>query len=128
LDGTIFQPQERHVIERATKIMIGQPAKYPTKLVESLQRLYTKLPKVRAAYLAQYFDPSRDKGAWIAGGPRYSRRLGQHCIESGICAQGLTPDHHHIDFVQLRQSGLQGHFSQTKPFYKQSVFGRLFSK
>ena len=108
--------------------MIGQPAKYPTKLVESLQRLYTKLPKVRAAYLAQYFNPSRDKEPGLLVALDTAGNWDNIVSESGICAQGLTPDHHHIDFVQLQQSGLQSHFSQTKPFYKQSVFGRLFSK
>jgi hypothetical protein len=128
LDGTMFQPRERHVVERDTQILIGQPAKYPTKLVESLQRLYARLPNVRAAYLAQYFDPSRDKAPGLLIAVDASDDLESIISESGICAQGLTPDHDHLDFVQFQQSGLRVHFSQTKPFYKRGVFGRLFAR
>lgn len=128
LDGSMFRPRERHVVEHATQVLIGQPAKYPTKLVESLQRLYARLPKVRAAYLAQCFDPSRDEAPGLLIAIDAADDLESIVSESGICAQGLTPDHDHLDFVQLQQSGLEPHFSQTKPFYKRTFFKRLFSK
>jgi len=128
LDGSMFQPQERHIVERATQVLIGQPAKYPTRLAEALQSLYARLPKVRAAYLAQYFDPSRDKAPGLLVAIDAADDLESIISESGICAQGLIPDHDHLDFVQLQQSGLQSHFLQTKPFYKKGFFGRLFSK
>lgn len=129
LDGTIFQPSERHVVEQDTQIMLGHPAKYPTQLVESLQRLYPKQPKVRAAYLAQCFNPSRDEEPGLLVALDTAAGDWDSIVaESGICAQGLTPDHHHVDFIQLQQSGLESYFSKTKPFYKQSVLGRLFSK
>jgi hypothetical protein len=124
LDGSIFHPHG-HVVERGTQVLIGQPANYPTELVEALRHLYTKLTKVRAAYLAQYFDPSRDKAPGLLIAIDAEEDLDRIISESGICSQGLTPNHDHIDFVQLRQSGLQKHFAQVKPFYKQSVFRRF---
>jgi hypothetical protein len=124
LDGSIFQPQ-RHVVERATQVLIGQPAKYPTQLVEALRRLYAKLPKVRAAYLAQHFDPSRDKTPGLLIALETAGDWDQIVSESGICVQGLTPDHDHTDFVELQKSGLRGHFAQVKPFYKQSLLRRF---
>ncbi len=115
LDGTIFQPQ-RHIVERGNASADRQPAEYPLKLVEALQSLYAKLSKVRAAYLAQYFDPSRDKTAGLLVALDATGDWDRIVSDSGICARGLTPDHDHIDFVQLQQSGLQGHFSWIKPF------------
>jgi hypothetical protein len=125
IDGSMFEPQGRHVVERATEILIGEPAKYPTKLVESLQHLYRKMPQVRTAYLAHYFNPSKDKEPGLLVAVDTAGDWGHIVAESGICAQGLTPDHDHVDFVQLQQSSLADHFAKVKPFYKQSLIRRF---
>lgn len=124
LDGSLFQP-ERHVVERSTQILIGQPAKYPTQLIAALRQLYAKHPKVKAAYLAHYHDPARDPTPGLLIALDVDGDWDRIVSESGVCAKGLTPDHDHTDFVELRQSGLRDHFARIKPFYKRSFFRRF---
>ncbi len=128
LDGSMFQPQTHHVTHRATEVLLSQPAKYPTKLVESLRNLYSTLPEVRAAYLAQCFAPSQDRSPGLLIAIDANRDWDQIVSESAICSKGLIPEHDHLDFIEFEKSGLQEHFLQTKPFYKRSIFKRLFSK
>ena len=52
LDGTIFQPRERFLIDKDTEMLVGQPSDYPASLVTVLSDQFTKNPLVRTAYLA----------------------------------------------------------------------------
>src|SRR4029077_11304866 len=49
------------VAEKATEVLLGQPANYPHALVASLTTLLAKHSNVRAAYLALMHNTSRDE-------------------------------------------------------------------
>ena len=38
-------------IEKATEVQIGEPAKYPTRLVDALKELFPKMKSIRSAYI-----------------------------------------------------------------------------
>jgi hypothetical protein len=53
LDGTIF-----HAGGSDDAIILGKPKSYPVQLMETLKAKLPARPEVRAAYLAQLFDPA----------------------------------------------------------------------
>jgi hypothetical protein len=53
LDGTIFHPEGTD-----ESIILGKPKSYPVQLMEALKAKLPARPEVRAAYLAQLYDPA----------------------------------------------------------------------
>jgi hypothetical protein len=58
VSGKFFQVAKPEIVQKERKVMLGQPAEYPQKLVEALQRHLNTEPRVEAAYLAQIADSS----------------------------------------------------------------------
>jgi hypothetical protein len=56
--GKFFEAAKPEVVQKERKVMLGQPAEYPHKLVEALKRHLGTQPRVEAAYLAQIADSS----------------------------------------------------------------------
>lgn len=50
-------PQTR-VVEKETRVLLGQPAEYPAEMVSALTTLLARHPAVKAAYLCLMHDPS----------------------------------------------------------------------
>ncbi|HVG08001.1 MAG TPA: enhanced serine sensitivity protein SseB C-terminal domain-containing protein [Thermoanaerobaculia bacterium] len=128
LDGSIFGPESQHVVERDTEVLLGEPARYPQALVEALQRLYPRLPMVKAAWLTQIFNPDRDESAGLLIAIEATGDWDRVVGESGITSRGLTPDHAYLDYIRLDGSTLQAYFRGKKPFYKKSLLGSLFRR
>jgi SseB protein C-terminal domain len=63
IDGSILRPRESYVVDRPTQVMLGQPARYPTELVEVLKRVFKRHDGVRAAFLAHFVNPAKDATA-----------------------------------------------------------------
>lgn len=61
LDGSMFQPHDTWVAEKAEKFLIGTPARYPDRFVAALQKLFASRREVRRAYLALIHIPSRSE-------------------------------------------------------------------
>ena len=61
LDGTILNENVQHLeIKEETKVLIGQPAKYPEAVIKSFIELFSSKPNVKAAYLGWVHDPASD--------------------------------------------------------------------
>ncbi len=59
LDGSIWETSaDKIVVEEAARVFIGQPAEYPTELVEALKRTLRQQKKVRRAWVALYYNPT----------------------------------------------------------------------
>src|SRR5680860_637828 len=52
LNGSIFEKTNEMEITEDTEVLIGQPSKYPTELVNVLSNLFKEETKVKSAYLA----------------------------------------------------------------------------
>ncbi|GAA4329163.1 enhanced serine sensitivity protein SseB [Mucilaginibacter gynuensis] len=120
LNGTVLQPEHQHVtIEKETQVLIGQPEKYPHKMVESLKILFATKPAVKAAYLGWIHDPTSG--------------IAPHCIigldiegadpsinnEAGFLAQSHLGPGEIVDIIRVtNEPGISSYFLSTSPFYK----------
>lgn len=116
LNGSIFDQQNEMTIEEDTAIQIGQPANYPTELVNALSKLFERKETVRAAYIAlvkMNSDPHLMIGIDLEG------ELSSITNEAGPLAEKLLKNEI-IDFIKIDdRGGVSEYFlTQTKPFYK----------
>ena len=121
-DGSIVR-NEKRVVQQATQVLIGQPAKYPTELVAALQKLFPKNPSIHAAYLAQIHDPSTGEPPHLIVGIE-SDEMEKAVRDAGIASQGLVGEGEFVDFIQVGgdKGSLDSYFKgQTKPFYQASA-------
>lgn len=118
LDGTLLDTGRSLTVQQPTTVQLGQPAVYPTALVQALARLLSQQPRVRAAYLGWILDPASGEP------PHYiicldiegeSRAVSQ---QIGYVAQQFLQPHEIIDIVQADQSSLTDYFRSTTPFYQ----------
>lgn len=129
LDGSFFQPQERHVTQQPTQVKIGQPSDYPKELVAALASLYRTVPQVHRAWLAFYHNPARDtEGGLLIALDAEPQQIDRITGESGVVIDSIPKRHRFVDFVRYDGRGVTAYFSSQKPFYQKSVAGKLWSK
>lgn len=119
-DGSVTN-HERRVIQKATQVLIGQPAKHPAELVANLQKLFGKYPSVRAAYLGWIHDPASEDPPHLIVGIECEGEMQSITQAAGITSQGLLGSGEFVDFIRVEdgQGSLDSYFKgQTKPFYK----------
>jgi len=118
LAGTVLDTGHTITVQKQTKVLLGQPAVYPTEMVQALSRLLSQQPRVRAAYLGWIHDPTAPEP------PHYiicldiegeRRAVSQ---QMGYVAQQFLQPEEIIDIVQAGQSSLTDYFLTTKPFYE----------
>lgn len=105
VDGSIFKPSERYVTERATQVTIGQPANLPVELIEALNRLFSGIEEVQAAYLAHFFNPERDERPHTLIGLEVSGEWDRIAAEAGMVAEGVQVPDPPVDFIQITGKG-----------------------
>jgi hypothetical protein len=120
LDGTVLDAKHKQItIEKETQVLLGQPAVYPQKVVESLKMLFLTKPVVKAAYLGWIHDPASADPPHLIIGLDLDGEDTSVTNEAGFTAyQCLQPDEI-IDFIRIRNGGsLVDYFTQeTTPFY-----------
>jgi len=105
--------------------MIGQPRSIPRNSSNLSSASTPNFPKVRAAYLAQYFDPSRDRSldCWW---PSIQQATGTALYRERDLRAGTHTGHHHIDFVQLRRVGFKATSRRRNHFTSSPFLGAYF--
>lgn len=129
LDGSIFHAGQGYTVEKAAQVLLGQPAIYPTRLVESLSRLFRKMPMVKAAYLAHIHNPERDEAPHTLIGIDVLGDWDKTVGDAGMVAQETMPSDEIVDFVRVSPSdtGVSHYLlHETKPFYVKSLLRNLF--
>ena len=122
-DGSIARIENR-VVQEETRVLLGQPAKYPHELVAELKKLFEKNESVVAAYLGWIHDPESGEPPHLIVGLECKGEMKMIAQEAGITSQGLLGDGEFVDFVQVgggtvSTSSLDSYFKQqTKPFYQ----------
>ena len=107
-------------MQKATQVLIGQPAKYPAELVAALQKLFAKNESVHAAYLAQIHDPGTGEPPHLIIGIE-SDDMEKAVREAGITSQRLVGEGEFVDFIQVGgdKRSLDSYFKgQPSPFTK----------
>ncbi|MBC7937278.1 MAG: enhanced serine sensitivity protein SseB C-terminal domain-containing protein [Rhizobacter sp.] len=119
LQGNI--PGARHTtitVEKETPVQIGQPANYPTTIVDSLKNLFAERPAVNAAYLGWIYNPSSGEPSHLIFALDIEGPHQEITREAGYAAQQLSKPNDIIEFIQLDNSGLSNYFiTDTEPFY-----------
>ena len=109
------------VAEKATEILLGQPADYPKAMVASLTTLLGKHSNVRAAYLAQIYNRSHDEKPHLIVGIEADGDFENVVHEAGTVAADTAPAGEPVDLMRITrgESGIGKYFlEKVKPFYE----------
>jgi len=87
LRGDFGSDLEAVVVKKATQVLIGQPAHYPTEVVTALSAIFQDIPSVAAAYLCQVaYIPAKLRICMFRSAlPPTGKPSGRQCVRS--CAQ-----------------------------------------
>ncbi len=120
LNGTILTDNHRKItVKKDTEVQIGQPADYPTDIVNSLKALFAKKTSVQAAYLGWIYNPSEAEPPHLIFALDIEGETQSITDEAGYTAYQLSPPNTLIDIIQIDdKGGLSDYFlKQTTPFY-----------
>jgi hypothetical protein len=120
INGTILTDNHRQItIEKETPVQIGQPANYPTEMVNSLKTLFKIRPNVKAAYLGWIFNPAANEAPHLIFALDIESDKQNITNEAGLTVEQFRKANEIIDFIQIETSGgLSEYFlNQTNPFY-----------
>lgn len=122
-------PQTR-VVQKETRVLLGQPANYPSEMVTALTSLLSKRPAVKAAYLCQMVDPTVSKEPVLVVGFEGDGDLGEAMKDAGFVVADTAPKGRPVDFVIVKsgEPGLSGYMlGSVKPFYERSRSNKIRS-
>ncbi len=129
LQNGIGQETQQRVIEHETEILIGEPDKYPSIMIDSLTTLFSKHDCVAAAYLALIQDEGEDEVPNLIIGLQGEGDLDRVIQEAAAVAWDTTDEDEIVDFITLGEDEDDGiseyFFNESKPFYDRSWGSRL---
>jgi hypothetical protein len=119
LNGTLWQPSERYVTQKPTKVLMGQPANYPTDLVAALTRYFSITAQVERAFLVHIFMPDRDQKGHTLIAIEVTGDWEKVAAGAGMVARDVKVPDPPVDFFQITDvPGFSDHFRKdAKPFY-----------
>lgn len=130
LSTGLNQELKQRVVEKETKVLLGQPSNYPSKMVDSLIQLLAKHKNVKKGYLALMHDTSVDEKPHLVIGIEADGDIELVIREAGSVAGESTPDGEPVDLIRvsLDDDGLSQYFiNETKPFYECSWGSKMSS-
>ena len=130
LSNGIGQKPVQRTVEKDTKVLLGQPSQYPSKMVNSLTQLLAKHRNVKRAFLALMHDASSDQKPHLIIGIEADGDIEWVMHEAGNVAGDTAPDGEPVDRYRVHEgeSGLSDYFlKQTAPFYERKSAGWLRS-
>lgn len=111
------------VVQQATKVLLGQPANYPSDMVASLSRLLARYPAIQAAYLCLMSDAGADADPVLVVGLEGEGDITAAMKEAGAVAADTAPRGEPVDFVVVErgEGGISGYFTESvEPFYRRA--------
>ena len=120
---------QSRVVQKETKILLGQPAKFPSEMVSALSALLVKHEVVSAAYLCLMHDPSSGENPALVVGFKGDSDLTQAMNEAGSVAADTAPDGEIVDFVVVKsgEPGISEYMLKSvKPFYQRTRWPSWF--
>lgn len=127
--GLSQEPNQR-VVEKETKVLLGQPSNFPSKMVDSLIQLLSKYKNVNKGYLAFMHDTSVDEMPHLVVGIEADGDIELVIREAGNVAGDSAPDGEPVDLYRVdpADKGLSQYFiNETKPFYERTWGSKLRS-
>lgn len=130
LSSGLSQAPSRRVVEKKTKVLLGQPANYPSKMIDSLTQLLAKHSNVKKAYVAVMQDTSVDEKPHLIVGIDVDGDVEKIMREAGSVAGDTAPDGEPVDLYRVTENGegLSRYFvNETEPFYERKWGSKLKS-
>jgi hypothetical protein len=121
LNGTILTSSHRKItIAKETSVQIGQPANYPTEIVNTLSNLFSKNANVNAAYVGWIYNPSSGQPPHYIFAIDGKGDLQNLTDQAGFIAQQYLKPDEFVDFFRINnKGGISDYFlKETKPFYR----------
>lgn len=126
LDNSIFKPYQTIIAKKETKLIIGQPAVFPEKLVKELIKYFSTNKNIIRAYLVQIYNPESSEPPHLLVSIDARGDFEKIIGDVGLIATGVLGKDEFIDFTRLNNSDVsQGIFNSTKPFYQASFIKSL---
>jgi len=125
VDGSIWLPSERYVVQKEVKVMIGQPKEYPEELVQALSRFFKTKKAVKRAWLAHIFNPDDGQPPHTLIAIDVQAGFDEISAEAGIVVRNVKIQSPPVDFMPITgKGGIENHFlNGDKPFYIRRLFG-----
>ena len=110
------------IVEKEINVQIGQPANYPTDIVQTLQTLFARSSEVRKAYLGWIFDPASGEAAHLMIALDIIGESSAIIEQAGPEAQKFLKPGELIDFIRIDDAGgISDYFTkETIPFFEQN--------
>jgi hypothetical protein len=100
-------------------VLIGQPANYPTDLVEALKRLFAGRTDVERAWLAHFHNPARDEKAHTLVALDADGDWDEISAAVGIVVQSTPLPDPPVDLLRITgRGGVEDYFKSIEPFYE----------
>ena len=126
----ISQASSQRVVEKETKVLLGLPSSYPSKMVDSLTQLLAKHSNVKNAYLALMHDTSVDEKPHLIVGIEADGDVEKVMREAGNVVGDTAPKGEPVDLYRVKdnESGVSEYLiNQTEPFYEKKWGSKLRS-
>jgi hypothetical protein len=130
LDTGMNHVAQSRVVQKETKVLLGQPANFPSEMVSALTALLAKHSVVKAAHLCLMHDPSAGEKPSLIVGFEGDGDLTQAMKEAGSVAADTAPKGELVDFSILKRGepGLSEYMLKSvKPFYERTWRSKLRS-
>lgn len=122
-------PQTR-VVQKETKVLLGQPANYPADMVSALTELLARHAAVKAAYLCLMHDTSTGEKPTLVVGFEGDQDLTEAMKQAGSVAADTAPKGELVDFTVIKRGepGIGNYmFESVRPFYERTWGTKLRS-
>lgn len=120
LKGTILTDKAKTItIQKDTKVQIGQPAVYPTEIINSLSELFLNRQNIKAAYLGWIFSPDSGEPPHYIFGLDAIGDYNSLVQEAGFTAKQYLKSDDFTDFIKMdNNAGVVKYLRSTQPFYE----------
>jgi len=121
---------KERVVQKATKVLLGQPANYPSEMMASLTSLLARHPSVKAAYMCLMHDAESSSAPVLVVGFDGDGDMKTAMREAGAVAADTAPQGQLVDLVEIKHgdSGVSEYLlGSVKPFYLRSWGAKLYA-
>ncbi|WP_040882569.1 enhanced serine sensitivity protein SseB [Marinobacter nanhaiticus] len=128
LETGINHSLTQRVVQEATRILLGQPAEYPARMVSALTSLLSKHSNIKAAYLCMMHEEGTDKLPTLLVGFEGEGDLASAMKEAGSVVADTAPPGKPVDFIEVSRgdSGAASYmYESVEPFYQRKWGARL---
>lgn len=121
---TGWKPSKTYVTQKEVQVRLGQPARYPSALIEALSRLFSGIREVECAYLAHLDNPDQGDPPHTLIGIKATGDWNKIAAQAGIVLAGIEIPDPPVDFFRMGGTGgPNDYLLTTKPFYTRKLFG-----